>query len=495
MRTLRSVLWLLLLFSLLVAGVWLTRHPDAELVHRARQWPLVGPLAMAFQRAYLPPPAPAPLPPAAAESSTPGSIDPRAANPRQVEPRRFPPDHPRVWGLKGMELKRQPTTAAETVLTLPANVRLPKLDQQGSWYQVYRQGFTGWVLLENYDEQAEVPFGNAPLAPGPLQPRDADPEQLASARELLGPTGRELPMGPYTLYTDVLDETLISYLAGLAEQLDGVYAARYGRQPLATPRAALVLYRGEGGYRLLKRRSGKLAGLHAAGHASGGMAATFVGRRSAAQVGITVVHELVHLVNRRALGPALPPWLDEGLADGLALSRVNSAGALQPEQLGGEILENAERRTFTEGMSSLWLVEQRRRDGRLPRLSTLLRLDWDSFVGDEIALHYASSALWLRFLLDGEGGRRAAALRRFLDAVAAGGPASADRLRQAIAEPWPTLEVSYRRWVEELAIEHGVAALQSALLVCCRFGVPFATMPESWWPPGRGPGQFSGEAG
>jgi len=47
---------LVLLTGCLVAFggfAWLTRHPDSELLRKAREWPVVGPLATAFQQLYL----------------------------------------------------------------------------------------------------------------------------------------------------------------------------------------------------------------------------------------------------------------------------------------------------------------------------------------------------------------------------------------------------------------------------------------------------------
>ena len=41
---------------LLAAGfAWLTRHPDAEILERAQEWPLIGHLAREFRLAYMPP--------------------------------------------------------------------------------------------------------------------------------------------------------------------------------------------------------------------------------------------------------------------------------------------------------------------------------------------------------------------------------------------------------------------------------------------------------
>ena len=49
--------WILALLLFFGGFAWLTRHPDSPLLERAGEWPVIGDLARAFRRAYLPSPA------------------------------------------------------------------------------------------------------------------------------------------------------------------------------------------------------------------------------------------------------------------------------------------------------------------------------------------------------------------------------------------------------------------------------------------------------
>jgi len=437
----------LTLIVLLLAGLggfaWLTHNPEAEIVERAQEWPLVGPLARAFRERY-PPPTPAP---SEIEGEPAGGAEPMSAESAE-RPRRERPSGilGEVWVLEGTDLKTEPSPEAETLETLTAIANVAYLERRGDWFHVWRYDFEGWVHLEDHDE-ARPPLGEDPEPPRPLEPREPDAEKLAAAREILGEAEREMRLGPYRLYTDTRDDDLLAFLHPLAASLDQVYFRRYGRVPLGTPREAVVLFDGRGGYRLLQLRSEKIAGLEASGHNSHGVAAFYAGGRPHSEVASTLIHELAHLVNRRALGPALPPWLDEGIADDLALSKIEG-GKLLPPLLGGHRLARDGRVVWTGGMGSLLRVQEVARGEKLPRLRQLMGLDWEGFVGSPRSrLYYSESALWVRFLLQGEGGRHAEAFRAYLDAVAAGEPVEPEALRSRLERTWEALDLAFVQWL------------------------------------------------
>ncbi|MEM9594881.1 MAG: hypothetical protein AAGD06_11480, partial [Acidobacteriota bacterium] len=88
------------------------------------------------------------------------------------------------------------------------------------------------------------------------------------------------------------------------------------------------------------------------------------------------------------------------------------------------------------------------REGKLPPLRTLLSLDWDAFVrSDQSRRHYDLSALFVRFLIDGEGGRNAEGFRAYLDTVANGGDVGAETLRGHLDRSWDDLDESFRTWI------------------------------------------------
>lgn len=431
-----------LVLMLLGGLAWLTRHPDAPLLEDAADWPMVGPLAKWFREQYRPslPPPPTSGPEADAEVERPAPWVPPS----------LPPAGGRetVWVLPGASLREAPSDSAPVVLVFPVTANAIKLERLGDWFRVHHAGAEGWVHLEGYDETGGPPYGEAPEPPRALMPRAADEDTLAMARGLFGERERSVRIGPYAAYTDVRDDDLIRHLDGLAAQIEALYEARYGCHPLGSPRASLVVYRSELTYRILERRSERIAGLHSAGHASRGLAVLFVADHGRSEVGATLVHELVHFLNRRALGPALPPWIDEGLADDLAMARLGPDGRLDPSRLNGERRQEGLTIRVDGGLATLQSVRDALREGRLPSVQTLLELDWERYVrSDQRQLHYGAGAFWVRYLLGGDDGRHAAGFRRFLAGIAAGEPASAETLRQHLGLDWVTLDVGFRAWL------------------------------------------------
>ncbi len=440
----------LLLVSLLAlfgGFTWLTYHPDAEVLRRAEAWPWVGPLASRFRQAYRQ----GERPPAmtVSDSEQPQTRESVASESEPVRRRTF---QRHVWALSGMELKAKPAADAETIYRFETLARAGKIDRRGDWYHVDYHGRVGWVLLEGYDEDAEVPYGEAPEPPRPIAAREPDEEKLAAARGYLRGRERALPLGPYTLYTDSGDLPLLAHLDTVAGQLEALYTERYGVVPIGTAAEAVVLYQSDIAYRLTQQQTERLAGLNAAGYNSEGLAVLYSGGRSRSDVAATVVHELTHFLNRRAVGPQLPPWLDEGIADDLALSRIDDAGRLHPRELGGGRRRQGDQRQFRGGLASLFRLREAARRGQLPELPELISSDWEGFVhSPEIKLHYAASAFWIRYLIEAEDGRHAAGFRAFLAAVAAGEPPTADALRAQLDEPWSALNARFRGWIEKRA--------------------------------------------
>src|SRR6185436_7649016 len=103
-------------------------------------------------------------------------------------------------------------------------------------------------------------------------------------------------------------------VAGAAGAVDAAYRARYGLDLAGAPAETVVLFRRRRSYdEYLQRTGGPLAA--ETGHFAGGVVALYREGRLLEDVRATLVHELVHALGRRGLGPALPPWLDEGMAD------------------------------------------------------------------------------------------------------------------------------------------------------------------------------------
>jgi hypothetical protein len=342
---------------------------------------------------------------------------------------------PQMWLHPGDLLRSEPRPDAPVVTesTVYANVGI--LRRRGEWRLVRWGADLGWVPAR---QQAPMPADPAPVLPVPARP--ADPQRVAAARRLLGEGGRELRAGPYPLYTDVVDPGLLLLLDRAAAGLEDAYRARYGLRPLPGTAEVVVLFAREEDYRRYLQQIGEPT--HAAGHVGHGVVTLWRQGRLSEVVRATLVHELVHLLNRRAIGPALPPWLDEGLATDLAESQVGEGGRLLPGTLAEVTVRTGERVEWHLGAASRELLREAVAHDRLPSLAALTGADLDGFRAVQPpALAYAESAFLVRHLLASE---HAAAFRGFLAAVAAGGEPAGEAMRESLGVSWEELERGLR---------------------------------------------------
>jgi len=386
---------LVALFALFAGFAWLTRHPDSLWIDRAVEWPGIGPLAERFRDAYRPVPVAEAPPPEEVEIVTIFLPPP-------------PPESP------------PPDLAATPA---PSPPRRPEPSNAGP-----------------------PPLGRAPAPVLPVPGRPASAEQLAAVERQVGGQPVRATIGPYQLLAAPGLELPRARWEALGNALDGAYRDRYGVAPLGVPAESVALFATETDYRALQERERRLAGLEASGHASGGLAALYAGGRSAHEIESTVVHELAHFLHRRALGPALPPWLDEGLAEDLAQTPFDGSSFLFGQSRVD--VDHAAGRTVVRGaLAALDEADRAALEGRLPPLERLVALDWESFVGAGAPLHYAE-ALWLiRYLLDGGDRAAAAAFREFLAGIARGEPAEGERLAALLGRPWSELEPGFVAWL------------------------------------------------
>ncbi len=304
---------------------------------------------------------------------------------------------------------------------------------------------------------------------GALPARPADPEILARALAALPGEDARRALGSYALYTDVDDSRLLERLGRVAAGLDRTYRDRYGLDPGAAAGQAVVLFAREADYRAFASGDFAYAGIEEGGHAGFGLAALYAEGAKDWQVTALLVHELTHLANGRALGPRTPPWLEEGLADDLGDSRVDDAGRLVPGSLGGEESvserkvssaagrDRIEITVTTEGAyAALGRLLRRLDRGRLPPLATLTGLSWREIV-DPVRRedHYAESAFFVRYLLDGGDEALARGFRRYLGSIAAGGDGAPERLRESLGRDWHDLDAGFGRWLRALSLRAG----------------------------------------
>ncbi len=358
----------------------------------------------------------------------------------------------------GTVIRRAPSAKAPRVAVLAEPATLPRIGQQGAWVEVRWENKTGWVSLAGQPggDGTEPLLGSAAAPTHPVAARTAEPERLARARGLIGaaaekPAKSGARLGPYALLTDLATPERIAFLARVAAQVETTYRERYGQAPIGAPAETVVLFEREGTYRAYQDSEGALAGAEASGHSGYGLVAIWDGDRPTREIAETLVHEIVHLLNRRAIGPQLPPWLDEGLADDLAHSRIGDDGALDAATLGGTAFKAGARIQYFGARAALRQLVEAQGEGTAPSLPDLLAMPWERFVADGADLHYAQASFFVRYLLAGESGALALRFRAFLGSVAAGGEPSAEALERALGWGWPELGAGFRAWVVELS--------------------------------------------
>ena len=475
-RELASIFLLALLLGLFAGYAWLTRHPEAPILERAAEWPVVGPMAVRFREAYLPPAGPevgSPSevdwprndgsPPGSAGGGGPGVGVPMPQDPSIHDAR------PWIWLEEGTEIRAAPTTRAPRVATTSVLANLPYDERRGDWYRVRKGTTEGWALVRGQPLAWQSAAEGGPVGPMtdvttpvlPLPSRPPDPEWLGKALDLLGPDVREATVGPYRLYTDLAQPRFIDRMDAVVSQLEDLYRERFGLEPIEGAREVIVLYALRADYDALSHQEERLRGIDAAAYVSRGVVVLYAEGRSRGGVVSSLMHELLHLLNRRALGPALPPWLGEGISDDLSMARVDPDGRILPESLGGETTRTGRRILRRGGRAWAALLQQEDDEGRLLPLETLIGLDWTAFVADERGpIHYSQSAFFVRFLLSDWLAGTGQGFREFLADTARGVPITQEALLRHLGRSWAELEQGFRVWLrlQYLAPKDEVAA-------------------------------------
>jgi len=249
-------------------------------------------------------------------------------------------------------------------------------------------------------------------------PEDVDPERLQLATVLLGEEAQQSRAGRFILrYHDRRwAGRAEAALAGLSEAYLELF--RDFESLSAAPKIAFVFLLPDlETYRRFFPRARVEDGVLGAGHYEAGIIAVHPELGPGGEPLRTLIHEAVHHFNRSILG--LPGdgsalWLDEGLADYFAHSRLDSGGRLYP----GELDRTPSAARGASGVTSSRLVRNvssprerilmlRTELGRGVRIG-LRELLWETgreeFYGGDAFRNYTLTWLLALYLLEGDGG-------------------------------------------------------------------------------------------
>ncbi|MCH9646918.1 MAG: hypothetical protein K0U98_01695 [Deltaproteobacteria bacterium] len=352
-----------------------------------------------------------------------------------------------IWVLPGNRVREEVGPEAEARVALEAMAHLPVLERQGNWAQVVFAGERGWV-----DTAWQPPYSRRKARRGILR-EQADPtvgssaDQLRKARQILGIRRPSRRLGAYDVYTDVEDEELLSFLDSAASHAEEAYFSRYGRLPSGNPRRTVVLFAREGDYRAYSESSFPGGGTNA-GHAGSGVLAFFAEKKPRNTLARTLVHEITHLLNDRALARQLPTWLEEGLASDLGGLWIESAATVAKEGGARSSTLDVWRSIGSRPEVRLIHLAKIMDEGLLPPVRILWSLDYSQFHSPAIeSSAYSHSAAVVRYLMDGEDGRFTEGFRTYLKRIAIGHGANPKLLLKILETDLETFDREFRSWV------------------------------------------------
>ncbi|MEE2776010.1 MAG: hypothetical protein VYE73_04525 [Acidobacteriota bacterium] len=371
---------------------------------------------------------------------------------------------PADWSIRGVAATRptlelpaatkvfeEPSSGSTVVMTF-AGGRVPVWTTRLGWAQILVGDSVGWVEIEPTGELEVRPFPPEPAQAPPPVPYP-DPELVAAARQQLSPQATHTRAGGLELHIDADDRKLVATFVTIAQQMATVYRNRYGIGSDHDLTGVVFAFVDAAAFDAARTQILSTEARSLAGVASGGVAIVHIDRLRSPQVPRTFLHELAHLWNHHLFGGEVPVWLEEGIAEDLALSTMTSDGKINTERVAKQVHRDGPL-TIVPATTAIiaTLTRQAQRD-ELTSSAELLEMDQASFMSSDRRLsHYVQSGLLVRFLLEERD--FAATFRTFLAQVAAGGNASGSHLLDALGkiDAISSLDRRFRDWVLDLRV-------------------------------------------
>jgi hypothetical protein len=383
---------------------------------------------------------------------------------------------------EGTRLFSKPSHGGDSLTMVDVDLTLPIRSRCGNWVEVVYDGLRGYFLPGD----AYVPPLDIGVTASVGVTANSYEERLGDANTSMKGLAREAPLGPWTAVTDAPAMDL-EPLARVAAHLAEGFTERYGLKVDAPGEQAVVLFTNLRDYRSFLAITGypgatltRVAAVDVSprSHVEGGIVASSL-RDGPKLARIHLVHELTHLLQRRAFPGPLPRWLSEGMAEDLAWCRVDEDGRLQLGSVQGLFFMKGRSRVDVDsqgpsaalgryvGMLRTAPLGPSGIEKALP-LGDLLAFDLSSlgsvqggYLRGISRLKVTAAGLFVRFLLDSERdltpngrrygetklGPRATKFRAFLASVAAGGPSDPEALFKALGAEPATLEHRFDDWV------------------------------------------------
>lgn len=376
---------------------------------------------------------------------------------------------------EGTRLYARPRHGADSLTLVDADLTLSVRSRCGAWVEVAYDGLRGYFLPGD----AYIPPLDIGVTASVGVTADSFEERLADAKAAMKGHARTTSLGPWTAFTDAPSKDLAP-LARVASHLAEAFTERYGLIVEPPGEQAIALFTKLRDYRAFLESGGypnasttRVGGvdLSARSHVEGGIVGTSL-RDGPKLARIHLVHELTHLLQRRAFPGPLPRWLSEGMAEDLAWCRVDADGRLDLGSIQGLFFMKGGVRidVDSQGPSAALddYVVSLHESGEGPSIRVLLERGdahlgpvQSGFVRGVSRRAVTASALLVRFLLDGERdltspyprgsgakqGARAVRFRTFLSSVAAGGSPGEDAFFAAMGSDAPALQKVFDAWV------------------------------------------------